>query len=94
MFPFKTDEKSEAFCGAIVREMVALFGISEAEAVHRVGRFWDHLPGIVGEEDLVYHEDESYWARTIYYGAGSYWWITGGERERRQLPPLSAQPIE
>ena len=94
MFPFKTDQKSETFCASVAREMVGRFGISESEAIRRIGRFWSHLSGIVGDQDVVYHEDESYWASTIYYGAGSFWWITGDERERRQLPPLSAQPIE
>ena len=94
MFPFKTDKRSEEFCNSIAREMVGLFGIPESEAIRRIGSFWGHLSGIVGDEDMVYHEDESYWARTIYYGAGSFWWITGVERNRRQLPPLRAQPIE
>ncbi len=93
-FPFKTDQKSEAFCASIAREMVALFGISESEAIRRTGHFWGHLPGIFGEDDVVYHEDQSYWAKTIYYGAGSFWWISGNERESRQLPPLAPQPLE
>ena len=93
-FPFKTDQKSEAFCGSIAREMVQLFGISEGEALRRISRFWAHLPEIIGQQDMVYHETEDYWARTIYYGAGSYWWFAGEERTKRSLPPLCPQPLD
>jgi hypothetical protein len=91
-FSFKTDQKSEVFCMSIAREMVAAFGISQSEAIRRISHFWGQLTEIIGENDLVYHEDERYWARTVYYGAGSFWWITGDERERRNLPPLMPQP--
>ena len=93
-FPFKTDERSESFCGSIASEMVRLFGISESEAFRRISRFWAHLPELVGEHDMIYHETEDYWARTIYYGASSYWWFTGDERTKRSLPPLHPQPID
>jgi hypothetical protein len=92
IFPFKTDEKSEAFCHSIAREMTKLFGISEHEAIHRIGRFWKRLPEIVGEQDIVYHETEDYWARTIYYGKDSFWWIT--DRASRHLPPLTPLPLD
>jgi hypothetical protein len=73
-FEFATDARSFAFCGAIVDRMVALFGITRDEAVGRLNRDWKGQ-GITGPSDIVYHEDEDYWARTIYYGAGSNWWL-------------------
>ncbi len=92
IFPFKTDEKSEAFCHSIAREMTELFGISEREAIQRISRFWGHLPELVGEPDIVYHETEDYSARTIYYGNDSFWWIA--DRASRHLPPLKPLPLD
>ena len=91
-FPFKTDEKSAAFCFAIAREMVQLFGISEVEAIQRICRHWRHLTELVGEQDIIYHETEDYWARTIYYGKDSFWWIA--DRASRHLPPLKPLPLD
>lgn len=93
-FPFRTDEESEAFCHAIAHEMARLFGISKGEGIQRISRFWAHVPEIVGEEDMIYHETEDFWARTIYYGAGSFWWLVGEERTRQSLPPLRPQPLD
>lgn len=72
-FEFETDDESLGFCNTIILEMVKLFAIGESEAVGRVNRFWKGQK-IVGEDDLVYHEEENYWANTIYYGKDSYWW--------------------
>ena len=93
-FPFRTDEKSEAYCRSIAHELVRLFGISESEALRRISRFWAHLSELVGEYDLIYHETPDDWARWIYYGAGSYWWLVGEERAKRRLPPLGPQPLD
>jgi hypothetical protein len=71
-FTFTTDEKSEAFCRAIVDLMMSLFGISEEEAVGRVNRQWNRMT-LTGQH-VIYHEDEDYWAHTIYYGRNSQWW--------------------
>ena len=90
-FPFKTDQESEAFCWSIAREMTRLFGISEHEAIRRICRFWGHITEIVGE-DIIYHEDEDYWARTIYYGKDSSWWIA--DRAAKDLPPLKPLPLD
>ena len=65
-FPFKTDDKSEEFCLSIAREMVGLFGISEGEAVRRVGKAFSHLPEITGDQHIFYHEDETFWAKELY----------------------------
>lgn len=72
-FEFKTDDQSEKFCCDVIEEMVVLFSISKQEALGRMNRLWKGLE-FLGSEDLIYHEDETYWAMTIYYGKGSNWW--------------------
>ena len=93
-FPFKTDDKSEEFCLSIAREMVELFGISEEEAVRRVGKAFSHLPEIAGDQHIFYHEDEMFWAKELYYEVASYWWFTSEERVARGLPPLKARTLD
>jgi len=73
-YAFKTDAKSKKFCDDIVEEMVKAFSISEDEAIGRMNRLWKNIE-IIGDDDPVYHEDEEYWARTIYYGKDSDWWL-------------------
>jgi hypothetical protein len=73
-FEFETDSQSAAFCHEIARQMVELFGIPLEEAIGRINRDWKGLK-IVGPDDVVYHEDEAYWAKTIYFGKGSNWWL-------------------
>lgn len=72
-FTFRTDEQSRDSCELIIREMVDRFGIVREEALERVNRMWGGLE-IIGEEGLVYHEDEVFWAVTIFYGKDSGWW--------------------
>lgn len=72
-FEFATDDKSHRFGEAIVEEMVRRFQISRDEAVGRTNRHWRGVR-IVGEKDVVYHEDEEFWANTIYFGKNSMWW--------------------
>lgn len=74
MFEFRTDNESETYCLDIVREMNRLFAISENEAIGRMNRAWKGIE-FIGSDDLIYHEDEKYWANTIYYGKDSYWWM-------------------
>ena len=73
MFIFHTDDRSATFCEEIARQMVDLFGITHEEAIGRINRDWAGL-NIVGP-DVIYHEDETYWAKTIYYGKDSHWWL-------------------
>ena len=73
-FNFRTDTKSERYCDEIIRKMMNIFSISENEAVGRMNMLWDGLE-IVGEDDLIYHEDVEYWVNTIYYGKDSNWWM-------------------
>ncbi|MFJ8823915.1 hypothetical protein ACIREE_19300 [Streptomyces sp. NPDC102467] len=66
----------------IVDRMVAELGLSRAEAVARINRQW-HGQDLSGEDDIVLHEDERFWALTIYYEdvpdwsaeADRAWWV-------------------
>ena len=73
----QTSSHAREFIGRIVDQMVDRFGISRDEAVARVNDAWGHLDHI-GDDDLIFHETAEYWARTIYYGKDSHWWL-GGE---------------
>jgi hypothetical protein len=84
-FVFETDGQSAAFCEAIARLMVELFGITHEEAIGRINRDWCGLK-IVGPDDVIYHEDETYWAKTIYYGKGSNWWLNPANLKPRPYP--------
>jgi hypothetical protein len=82
-FEFETDDQSRAFCEQIAGKMVELFGISQQEAIGRINRDWRGLK-VIGC-DIINHEDEAYWANTIYYGKGSNWWLNS--------PNLKSRPI-
>ncbi len=84
-FTFQTDEESEAYCEEIFLEMARLFGISKSEAIGRINRDWDSLV-LVGQDDVIYHEDPEYWAKTIYYGKDSFWWLNKGSLKPRPYP--------
>lgn len=83
-FEFITDDQSEEFCNEIAEKMIELFGISKDEAIGRINSLWRGLE-IVGL-DLIYHEDEEYWAKTIYYGHNSCWWLKEGKEELKPVP--------
>jgi hypothetical protein len=73
-FEFLTDQQSQAFCEKVAAEMCRLFGISLDEAVERIDAHW-YEQEILGEDDLVYHEDETFWANQIYYDQSYSWWL-------------------
>ncbi len=59
----------------IVRKMLLLFPVTREESVGRLNRFW------AGQDfsrelkvNLLRHEDTTFWAKTIYYGANTQWW--------------------
>lgn len=82
------DDKAQEFCEGIVSEMISLFSISEDEAITRVNCQWSHLEGIGSDKELIYHEDEKFWAHDIYYGSDSYWWAGDEGRTKGNLPKL------
>ena len=84
-FEFKTDKQSEEFCNLIIGRMVSLFGITSDEARGRINRDWRGLK-IIGPNDVIYHEDDEYWAKTIYFGKGSNWWLNPPNLKPRAYP--------
>jgi sugar lactone lactonase YvrE len=85
---FNVNSESEAFCLAIVSAMRSRFGITHTEAIMRLNQQWRGLD-LTGPNDMIYHEDENYWASTIYYGANSDWWLSEEERRNQGLPALT-----
>lgn len=83
-FEFITDENSEIFCNLIVKKMIELFGISEAEAIGRINNLWRGKE-IVGD-NIIYHEDEEDWGKTMYYDHNSMWWLKEGKEELKPMP--------
>ena len=59
------DERSEEYLMSIKNEMISLFSISEDEAHGRINLFWNKKV-FRGDQIMLYHEDETYWAKTIY----------------------------
>ena len=73
-YNFTTDALAEEFMDEIAVRMVELFGITEDEAIERINEHW-RGQSIAGEDDMIYHEDEDFWAKTIYYGPNKMWWL-------------------
>ena len=88
---FGTDTTSASFCNQIASTMVDLFGIPKSEAIQRINTTWAGL-SFLGTEDLIYHESEEYWAKNIYYGKDSAWWLPEERRIAEGLGPL--KPIQ
>lgn len=72
-YTFITDAESRAFFDEIALRMVTLFAIEPEEAVGRMNKLWDGQ-AFIGPDDLIYHEDEDFWANTVFYGGDSMWW--------------------
>ena len=69
----------------IVREMMNLWSLSAAEAIGRVNRFWLGKTFVsTAQADVVLREEPSHWAKTIYYGPDSNWWL--GENDLTPVP--------
>jgi len=79
----RTSPKARAFIDEIVTQMLLLFPITHREAVGRINAAWGHLE-YLGDDDLIFHERATYWAKTIYYGADAHWWL--GEEGLKPLP--------
>ncbi|MFM1652554.1 hypothetical protein ACI7RC_10695 [Brevibacillus sp. B_LB10_24] len=84
-FEFITDQESERFCKTIVEKMIDLFSISEEEALGRINRKWRGIK-FVGEDHIIYHELEDFWAYDIYYGSDSRWWARKDDVDLKPLP--------
>jgi hypothetical protein len=90
-YKFPTDDEGDRFCYQVYMEMMSQFGISKDEAIARINQQWEKR-SLVGM-NIVYHVVPEEWAKTIYWGHDSYWWIKGGVREELKLPPLTPQPL-
>ena len=91
---FQTDAELDSFCRGIAVEMVARFGIPEAEAIGRINRHWDGHDFLGCKYGwLIYHETEEYWAHLVYLGNDSFWWIEGEKREQLGLGPVLPTPF-
>lgn len=82
---FSIDAKAEEFCQRIVDTMVTLFGITESEAIGRLNKHWAGQE-FIGEDELIYHDDEAYWAKTIYYEENAHWWRNEDGLNPRPFP--------
>ena len=80
---FSTSEKTAPFFERIAQTMMDSFGVDRREALDRMNRHWKGQ-SIVDEDDVLFHEDETFWAFTVYYGAHSRWWL--GTEGLRPLP--------
>jgi hypothetical protein len=78
-----TSHKAAEFIDEIITKMLLLFPITRAEAVGRVNDNWGHL-SYIGDSDIIFHETAEYWAKTIYYGKDSHWWL--GEEGLKPQP--------
>ena len=74
-FKFEVDKESYEFCCQIANKMIEFFNISYEEAIDRINSRWSGQI-IKGDNCIVFHEDEEYWAIAIYYTNDSYWWMT------------------
>jgi len=90
-YKFLTDDEGERFCYQIYMELMSQFGISKEEAITRINQEWENK-SLTGTS-MVYHVTPEEWAKNIYWGRNSYWWIEREKREELKLPPLIPQPL-
>jgi hypothetical protein len=79
----RCSDKARDFIEEIVTNMLVLFPITRDEAVGRVNETWQHIE-YIGDDDVIFHETAVYWAKTIYYGRDSHWWL--GEEGLQPIP--------
>lgn len=77
-FKFLTDRNSESYCLKIAGFMVDIFKIAEEEAIKRINDRWKNKE-FIGDNNIIYHEEPEFWAKDIYYGHDSYWWLKEDE---------------
>jgi hypothetical protein len=90
-YKFLTDDEGDRFCYQIYMELMSQFGISKEEAIARINQEWENK-SLTGTS-MIYHVMPEEWAKNIYWGRNSYWWIEGEKREELKLPPLIPQPL-
>lgn len=79
--------EARRYINRIADKLVNLFGISREEAVGRINRFWSGKAFATDVDLLVLlHQTEEYWAKTIYYGPDSEWWLSETGLSPRPYP--------
>jgi hypothetical protein len=86
-FLMKTSGESLELLNAIADEMVTLFSISRTEAVARINQQWRGTD-LSGEDEIILHEDERYWALSIYYGGSVPDWSPSADRSAWSPQPV------
>jgi hypothetical protein len=76
-FPVKSAE-GEELCEGIVKELRRLYGISEMDALQRINEHWRNQEIGSFPDDVVFHEDETFWAKNIFH--------------RGEIPPEEMNP--
>lgn len=71
-FEFRADAATLPFINLIIATMICRFSIARDEAIGRMNGLWRGQE-LLGEDDLIFHEDAEFWANTIYYGGNSMW---------------------
>lgn len=75
---------------AIADEMVRQFGVSRAEAVARINEHWN-TADLSGDDEIILHEDEYYWALWIYFGGQVADWRPDADRSVWKPRPASSR---
>jgi hypothetical protein len=92
-FIMPTSAEVDELLAGIRDEMVALFGISESEAVARVNQQWQGMD-LSSQDEIILHEDEYFWALTVYFGNAVPDWSPDADRSSwtPEPPPPANSP--
>jgi hypothetical protein len=72
----RATEEARGYLEEIAREMVLLFPITLDEALGRINReFADRRFLTEVEVNVLLHEEQDTWAKHVYYGRESCWWL-------------------
>lgn len=78
------DERGKSFCLQIAHEMTRIFGIPISESIGRINQHWKGQK--IEGSNMIYQRDPQWWAKTIYYDAGVYWWLDWWMAEHTPKP--------
>jgi hypothetical protein len=79
--------EAAAYLREIASEMCALFGLDWDEACRRInytlrGREFKSD----GQVDFLLHEEQDVWAKHIYYGRETFWWVNEAIARPKPFP--------
>ena len=81
-----TDE-AISYLEEIAREMVLLFPITISEARGRINREFETRAFLTDlEVNVLLHEEQDVWAKHIYFGRESCWWLDEDAARPRPYP--------